>query len=220
MAISNLSGAKFVKRGYGQVEPNHLSAQRTGQIYAQLPAKKDIELLQNGQFVKYDYANGQVNFTGKGEWMMVFNEVKLYRDREQYEDFAMKAGAYNARVYSPIGQKNSDMITVMNYEGEATREGSDIPYTTSVGTYNYPELMGTDVNGMVPRVIKVNVGDIWTSNLIDEETVAAGDELAPNEKGILNKAAAAAEGANFKVQVVKVYTLADGQPAAKLMRIA
>ena len=26
--------------GYGQVEPNHLSAQRNGQIYAQLPAKK------------------------------------------------------------------------------------------------------------------------------------------------------------------------------------
>ena len=220
MAISNLSGAKFVKRGYGQVEPNHLSAQRTGQIYAQLPAKKDIELLQNGQFVKYDYANGQVNFTGKGEWMMVFNEVKLYRDREQYEDFAMKADAYNARVYSPIGQENSNMTTVMNYEGEATREGSNVPYATSVGAYNYPELMGADVNGMVPRVVKVNVGDIWTSNLIDEETLQAGDELSPNEKGILNKASAAAEGADYKVQVVKVYTLADGQPAAKLMRIA
>jgi hypothetical protein len=42
--------------GYGQVEPNHLSAQRTGQIYAQLPAASDLTTLENGQFVKYDYA--------------------------------------------------------------------------------------------------------------------------------------------------------------------
>ena len=35
----------YVTYGYGQVEPNHLSAQRTGQIYAQLPANKDIDVL-------------------------------------------------------------------------------------------------------------------------------------------------------------------------------
>ena len=59
-----------IKRiGFGQVEPNHLSAQRTAQIYAQLPAADDIEVLENGQYVKYDYANGEVNFTGAGEWM-------------------------------------------------------------------------------------------------------------------------------------------------------
>ena len=50
---------------YGQaVEPNHLSARRTGQIYAQLPANKDIKVLENGQFVKYDYLNGE----GKLHW--------------------------------------------------------------------------------------------------------------------------------------------------------
>ena len=42
------------RTGFGQVEPNHLSAQRTGQIYAQLPAKSDINILENGQFVKYN----------------------------------------------------------------------------------------------------------------------------------------------------------------------
>ena len=50
------SQASFVEYGYGQVEPNHLSAQRTGQIYAQLPAAADIDVLENGQFVKYNYA--------------------------------------------------------------------------------------------------------------------------------------------------------------------
>ena len=77
--------------GFGQVEGNHLSAQRTGQIYAQLPAKNDINLLENGQFVKYNYADGVVDFTGEGEWMLVYNEVKLYDApwRESYKDFAM-----------------------------------------------------------------------------------------------------------------------------------
>lgn len=88
--------ATFKKNGYGQVEPNHLSAQRTGQIYAQLPAEKTIEVLENGQFVKYDVQKGVVDFTGEGEWMMVFNEIKLYDDvwRETYKDFAMKKVDY------------------------------------------------------------------------------------------------------------------------------
>ena len=62
--------------GFGQVEPNHLSAQRTGQIYAQLPAAKSITVLENGMFAKYDYENNVVDFDGAGEWMLVLNEVK------------------------------------------------------------------------------------------------------------------------------------------------
>ena len=76
------SQASYVEYGYGQVEPNHLSAQRTAQIYAQLPADKSINVLEQGQFVKYDYASGLVNFTGKGEWMLVYNETKLYREHQ------------------------------------------------------------------------------------------------------------------------------------------
>ena len=81
------SQAKYVQFGYGQVEPNHLSAQRTAQVYAQLPANKDIKVLEQGQFVKYDYAAnengiGEVNFTGAGEWMLVYNEIKLYREEQ------------------------------------------------------------------------------------------------------------------------------------------
>jgi len=104
MAFTRLSpGAQFVTYGFGQVEPNHLSAQRTGEIYAQLPVDASIDILENGQFVKYDYANGVVNFTGIGEWMLVFNEVKVYRDHETDQDFAMIRRDYNGRVYSPVG---------------------------------------------------------------------------------------------------------------------
>ena len=158
----------FEKIKYGQVEPNHLSAQRTGQIYAQLPAVESIEVLENGQFVKYDYASGKVNFDGEGEFMLVLNEVKLYDERETYKDFAMKKANYVGGV-------------------------------------------------IVPRVFKTNVGDIYTTNMIDSAIdVEVGTKLAPNATGVLTTAA---EGAEMIWKVVKVYTMADGQAAVKVQRI-
>lgn len=180
--------ATTIKRtGFGQVEPNHLSAQRTGQIYAQLPAAASVNILENGQFAKYDYAtnNGEVNFTGKGEWMLVFNEIKLYDDfwRESYKDFAMIRDNY--------------------YEG-----------------------------GMVPRLLKTNVGDIMTTNCIKAgntsgkveqggEELAVNDYLTVNAQGFLEKNASAdpTDGKTFIWQVVKETTMPDGQPAVKIMRV-
>ena len=166
--------------GYGQVEPNHLSAQRTGQIYAQLPAAEGITILENGEFVKYDYANGEVNKTASdGEWMLVFNEVKLYDgNREFYKDYAMKAA--------------------------------------------------DAVNGeIVPRVFKTNVGDIYTTNMVEKAstgkdaetsltTLEVGNKLGINANGYLEKNA----GGSMQFQVVKVYTMPDGQDAVKVQRIA
>ena len=165
--------ALLVKQGFGQLEPNHLSAQRNGQIYAQLPCDTSIEVLQNAQFVKYDYANGKVNYTGEGEWMLVYNEVKLYDPRHSYKDFALQ-------------KKNC-------VGGE-----------------------------MVPRVMKTMVGDIFTTNLVDakekDTTLAVGDKLVVGTTGILEYSAA--PGAGMVWQVAKVYTMADGQPAVKIQRIA
>lgn len=161
--------AKITRIGYGQVEPNHLSAQRTSQIYAQLPANKDIEILENGMFAKYDYAKNEVNFNGEGEFMLVLNEVKLYdTNRETYKDFAMKKENY--------------------------------------------------LNGeMVPRLFKTNVGDIYTTNMIDSSIeVDVETKLTPNENGILSSVDGDAE---MIWKVVKVYTMADGQPAVKVQRI-
>ena len=107
--LGKVSQASYVEYGYGQVEPNHLSAQRTAQIYAQLPADPSINVLEQGQFVKYDYANGLVNFTGAGEWMLVYNEIKLYREHQLDCEFAMIKGNYQARVYSPLdGTKDAE----------------------------------------------------------------------------------------------------------------
>lgn len=79
--------------GYGQVEPNHLSAQRTAQIYAQAPAASGITSLEQGQFVQYKANNTVVvDGSGVGAWEMVYNEVKLYNKVNQgYKDFAQLA---------------------------------------------------------------------------------------------------------------------------------
>jgi len=81
--------ALLTKTGFGQVEPNHLSAQRTAQIHAQkVWTKGDDTILQNGSFLKYDG-----NIAGTGEWMLVYNEIKLYDSaRQGYKDFALKVG--------------------------------------------------------------------------------------------------------------------------------
>ena len=47
------SQASYVTFGYGQVEPNHLSAQKTGQIFAQLPAAADIDVLEEVEGCRY-----------------------------------------------------------------------------------------------------------------------------------------------------------------------
>lgn len=167
--------ALLVKQGFGQLEPNHLSAQRNGQIYAQLPCDTSIEVLQNAQFVKYDYANGKVNYTGEGEWMLVYNEVKLYDPRHSYKDFALQ-------------KKNC-------------------------------------VGGvMVPRVMKTMVGDIFTTNLVDNgskgSALAVKDKLTVAESTGILTYDATPEATDMVWQVVKVYTMADGQPAVKIQRIA
>ena len=269
------SQASYPEIGYGQVEPNHLSAQYTGQIYAQLPAAADIDVLENGQFVKYDYMNEVVNFTGAGEWMLVYNEIKLYRDFQRDCEFAMIKGNYQARVYSPLDgtvaqeyygptrflqgvREQYDPATgefkklggEMIYDEEAKKwrnaeEGETVPdYAfaskvediyeplTDVNSReieddvskrlfmklrDYKEKMMPAGTAMVPRVFKTNVGDIYTTNMINAtpEELTLGATLKVGEKGILEP------GSDDKMtwQVVKIYTMPDHQRGVKIMRI-
>ena len=223
MAKTRLSKATYVEHGYGQVEPNHLSAQRTAQIYAQLPAAADIKTLENGQFVKYNYAAGVCDYEGLGEWMLVFNEVKLYRDHLGYDDFAMKAEDYVARVYSPIDGEDPTYAYARNYSGALAPADPYEPTSTTtpfeIETFTAPKMMPTGTV-MVPRVFKTNIGDIFTTNCVNGtvETLKVGTVLVPGATGILEVAGEAPTGMQW--QVVKVYTLADRQKAVKLMRIA
>ena len=218
MARTKLSKCAFVEYGYGQVEPNLLSAQRTGQIYAQLPAVDTIDVLENGQFAKYNYADGVVDFAGEGEWMLVFNEVKVYRDYQRDCDFAMVKGNYEARVYSPITGKVTDNEASVDWTSAvAAADPYEVDSTADPmqGKICEGPAMMPGKSTMVPRLLKTNVGDIFTTNTIAAESVAVGDVLTPGADGYL----AAGEG-SMKWQVVKVYTMPDGQKGAKIMRIA
>ena len=236
------SQASYVEFGYGQVEPNHLSARKTGQIYAQLPAAKNINVLEQGQFVKYDYANGVCDFNGPGEWMLVFNEIKLYRDNQWDCEFAMVKDNYQARIYSPVSadtnwEKQSRYYNGVDNEGKSSIEVNGKTYayddvTAKPDMYEpyytedpYHIESKTEVQKMpegttmVPRVLKTNVGDIYTTNTINEAELAVGDILTPQAaNGILAKEGA--DSADMKWQVVKVYTMPDHQKGVKIMRIA
>ena len=189
--------ATIIRKGYGQVEPNHLSGIVTGQIYAQLPAHvkgteqgsaNSITQLEQGQFAKYDYAAGEVNFTGDGEFMLVYNEEKLYDERKQsHKDFVYKVGDFT--------------------DGK-----------------------------MYPRLIKTNVGDIFTTNTFEANTsdtavttgvtIAEGNYLAPGTTGFLeviesgNTPVSSLSGVTGMAwKVVKIYTMPDGQQGVKIQRI-
>lgn len=113
---------------FAVVEPNHLTAPRNGGVYAQLPAASDITVLEQGTYVKYDYANGEVNFTGKGPWVMVFNEEKLYDERKQmHRDFAQKtADAYDGVIVPRVFAMHAGDIYTTNAVAAGEYEVADI----------------------------------------------------------------------------------------------
>ena len=192
----------LTRKGYGQVEPNHLSGIVTGQIYAQLPAHVNggasdlvasITQLEQGQFAKYDYANNEVNFTGDGEWMLVYNEEKLYDERYQaHKDFVYKTGDFtDGKMYPRL---------IRTYVG-------DILTTNTI----------TKANTSNTTVLAESSGDL---------TVAVGNYLAPNADGFLDiiKSSGTAVSSLSGVtgmawKVVKEYTMPDGQPGIKLQRV-
>jgi hypothetical protein len=173
--------ATISRKGFAQVEPNHLSGIVTGQILAQLPVDTAAmgTIIENGRFAKYDYATGKVNLTGPGEWMLIYNEQKFYDERKQsLKDFAMKAENYTDKE-------------------------------------------------IVPRMISTVLGDVYTTNAFggaaaSDTAEVAGPDLAEGNivsvgtNGWLEKAEN--EGVPT-FQVAKVYTMPDGQPGVKLIRI-
>lgn len=152
--MANKSVSAFAKNGYGQVEPNHLSAQRTAQIYAQLPAKSDIEKLENGQYVKYDYENKQVNFSGDGEWMLVYNEEKVYGPGETRKDFALtKENQVGGIIVPRVFKTNVGDIYTTNFVAAGPYTVGDkltINATAGVPT----KASGDSLQGIVLQVVE------------------------------------------------------------------
>lgn len=210
------------RKGYGQVEPNHLSAQYTGQIYAQLPAMKvtgegtsatvtPIEQLENGQFLKYNYAAGRAGVDGDGEWLLVFNEVKLYDERYQnYKDFVVKAAEMADGVIYPRLLKTNvgDILTTNTFKktGGTTVSGPDETITMAdLAIGDYVEI-GDD--GWLTKVSGTTVPETGiVFQVVPHFTQIKDDgEIDPSYKTVSG-------------ETVYTYKLGDMQDAVKLQRI-
>lgn len=160
----------ITKNGYGQVEPNHLSAMRTHQIYAQLPAKSNIAQLENGQFAIYDYAAGEVRLpkaSGEDqEPMLVLNEVKLYGEKvgESYKDFVMTPNQFtDGKMYPRLYKTNIGDIMTLNTFAAAT-------------AIKVSDKLVVDATGMLKVDNAATTGMIW--KVVEETTMPDVTELA------------------------------------------
>ena len=198
----------FTREGYGQVEPNQLSAQKTGQIYASLPLHNDVKVLQNGEFMFYDYATGTVNANATvGEPMLVFNEIKLYEPfwQTSYKDFAMIRVGDNyvtSRMATAAYGENTDK------QQAATIDPAHTEY-------------GYRMDGIAPRLFKTNIGDIYTTNMVETNVEYAQGDILTLKKTNRNTLELSKTGDidTIKFIVAKVYTMPDGQDGLKIQRV-
>ena len=228
----------FSRVGYGQVEPNQLSAQKTGQIYASLPLDTAVKVLQNGEFMFYDYVSGKVtadDSTGVAEPMLVFNEIKLYEPfwRRSYKDFAMirvDAKRSDGTVVAGENYVTSDLAVNGPVQGKYG-DGAETPGVVANPEHTeYPYRM----DGFAPRLFKTNIGDIFTTNMVETDedagsavTYEVGNILQPVKNNTtktlqLKKFTPAQTGdkpVGMAWAVVKVYTMPDGQQGLKLQRV-
>lgn len=209
----------FKRIGYGQVEPNQLSGIKTGQIFASLPLAKNVNVIQNGEFMYYDYVSGTVSAedsTSVAEPMLVYNEIKIYEPWLSYKDFAMiRVGDNYVTSNAAVGRVTSANVDGTVYGDGATNKGADIdPAHTE---YGYR------MDGIAPRLVKTNVGDIFTTNMVatgDLVTYSKGDILKL-KKTDRNTLELTKDGdiETVAFAVVKVYTMPDGQPGLKVQRV-
>ena len=212
--------ADIKRKGYGQVEPNHLSGIVEGRIYAQLPAGTassatatktvgegqnektyttttititPIAQLEQGQFAKYDYAAGVVNFDGAGEFMLVYNEEKLYDERKQtHKDFVYKAKDFTDKMMYPrlIATEVGDIITTNTIAAANASNEAEV-------------VIGKDDELVVGTYLQPSTSTGFLEVLKSNSTVATS---LTGVSGMVWK-------------IVKVYTMPDGQPGFKIQRI-
>ena len=209
----------FKRIGYGQVEPNQLSGIKTGQIFASLPLDKEVKVLQNGEFMYYDYAKGSVNATAEAEAApepyLVYQEIKIYEDWLSYKDFAMIRVGDNYVTNNPaIGRLTSANTDGTVYGDGAETEGASIDHSDYQAGYR--------MDGIAPRLVKTNIGDVYTTNMVDEEGTYAVGTVLTLKKTDRNTLVLSSSGNidSVKFIVVKDYTMPDGQRGLKLQRIA
>ena len=201
------------RKGYGQVERQHMAAPHNGQIYAQLPALdasgNPITQLENGQFLKYDYAHGKATTSGDIEWFLVYNEEKLYDERRQnHKDFAMKASDMSdGKIYPRLLRTFvGDIFTTNTFRTASTTSGNSTTYGNTV--------TGPDDTITIPNIA---IGDYVVIN--DEGWLEGVGSTRPETTGIIFQAVPHFTQMGMAVADRPAYTLPDKQWAVKLQRI-
>lgn len=182
--------AKFVTKGYGQVEPNRLTGITFGNIEAQAPAYEDdtaatpIAELENGMFLSVIADTTETSPMGRiavlpgaapatSKPYLVFSEKKLYDEREGYVDFVDRA-------------------------------------KDKVDGLLYPRLVGITPDSCVFTTNTIN-----EDNTAAGGGLVVGDILYVGDDGYLTKTKGTSNVYQFTV--TKVYTMPDGQEGVKLM---
>lgn len=158
--------ASITRTGFGQVEPNHLSAQRTGEIYAQLIADKNLNIIENGMFLKYDYENRKAvaDASVAGEWLLVYNEEKLYDPRKQgHKYWAMQKTDYvDGEMVPRLFKTNIGDIFTTNTLGANTSDSATSSAFTvavgnlmTVGSNGYLQVASGSPTGMAFKVVAI-----------------------------------------------------------------
>ena len=201
------------RKGYGQVERQHMAAPHNGQIYAQLPALdasgNAITQLENGQFLKYDYAHGKATTSGNIEWFLVYNEEKLYDERRQnHKDFVMKASDMSdGKIYPRLLRTFvGDIFTTNTFRTASTTSGNSKTYGNTV--------TGPDDTITIPNIA---IGDYVVIN--DEGWLEGVGSTLPETTGIIFQAVPHFTQMGMAVADRPAYTLPDKQWAVKLQRI-
>lgn len=194
----------LTKVGYGQVEPNRIQGMLQGRILADV-AVKPADYVTLGKGVQ----NGIVLAWHPGVSGDVASNLK---DGELAIPAASDTAYY--LIYTDVSL-HSEYLS--NKDFVLTAEPGNI-YAGREAAYN-PHFNPTEASKqtVVPRGIGLTIGDVFTTNMIETNTgnlPEVGTTLKLNTSGVFSEAGTLN---GLEAEVVQKTTMADGQPAVKLV---
>jgi len=181
---------------YGVLEMNRVASVDTKQVFSQLPLDPtDFASIacENGMICVYDELTGFVRLPTDASGKIV-EEVMLVGTHEFfYESTKQHLGEFAVKI-----ETSAVKHSTIGFAGAATKQ------------YTYPDLY------------KLNVGDTFTTNTLDVlaetiDTIVVGHFFTGRDTGLLtHDGVTATVGSSLICQVIKVYTLPNGDNAVKL----
>lgn len=187
------------KIGNGQVEPNRIQARKKGGVLADVPANAEVVTgfggkVENGVFLAWNAGTGFEGNLKKGELVIPTADSTIF-----------------GLVYSEV-KLYDEYHTLKDFALYSV--APSMRHATQAPLY---DVKGTAHGTVIPRVLFMTPGDVFTTNQIetaDGELPAEGDALKLNANGILSTAGTLDI---LEAVVAQVTTMPDGQPAVKVV---